>query len=164
MRLSAEIHTERLIGDDRAAVRRTLRLGVSTYSSADVAMALILNMSERGLLIETFVKLAVGEILLVEIPEASASAIRVIWTDNFLAGCEFVDPLSAGAVSAAQLKSPHNPTGPANSVSAAGAHFSPEVLRPNPDGSSTQTAILIVTSLISVLALILLLAAILLRS
>ena len=164
MRLSAEIHTERLIGDDRAAVRRTLRLGVSTYSSADVAMALILNMSERGLLIETIVKLAVGEILVVEIPEASASAIRVIWTDNFLAGCEFVDPLSAGAVSAAQLKSPHNPTGPANSVSAAGAHFSPEVLRPNPDGSSTQTAILIVTSLISVLALILLLAAILLRS
>jgi hypothetical protein len=121
-------------------------------------------MSERGLLIETFVKLAVGEILLVEIPEASASAIRVIWTDNFLAGCEFVDPLSMGAVSAAQLKSPHNATGPADPVLAAGTQLSPEVPRPNPDGSSIQTAILIVTSLISVLALILLLAAVLLRS
>ena len=37
--LSAEILTEQLIGDERAAVRRTLRLGVSTYSSGDVAMA-----------------------------------------------------------------------------------------------------------------------------
>jgi hypothetical protein len=164
LRLSAEIHTERLIGDERAAIRRTLRLGVSSYSSSDVATALILNLSERGLLIETFVELAVGEVLAVDISEASASAIRVIWTDNFLAGCEFIDPLSAGAVSAAQLKSPHNATGAADSVSAAGAYFSPEVLGPNPDGSSIQTAILIVTSLISAMALILLLAAILLRS
>ena len=161
VRLTAEILTERLIGDERATVRRTLRLGVSTYSSGDVAMALILNISERGLLIETHVKLAVGETLLVEIPEASASAIRVVWTDNLLAGCEFYDPVSAGAVSAAQLKSPLRAAGSTNAVPAAVADISAEFEQRNPDESSIQTAIVIVTSFISVLALILFLAAIL---
>ena len=163
MRLNAEIHTERLIGDDRAAVRRTLRLGVSTYSSADVAVALILNMSERGLLIETFVKLAVGETLLVEIPEANAPAIRVIWTDNFLAGCEFVDPLSPSAMSAAQLKSAVNPAS-STSASAAVSESSAEAPQANSNESPIQTAIVIVTTVISVLALTLLWAAILLLS
>lgn len=158
---SAEILTEQLIGDDRAAVRRTLRLGVSTYSSGDVAMAVILNISERGLLIETALALAVGETLLVDIPEASSSAIRVVWTDDLLAGCEFVDPLSTGAVSAAQLRSPLKAAGSINEPAAADAEFPAGVEHRDPDESSVQTAIVVVTSFISVLALILFLAAIL---
>jgi hypothetical protein len=157
--LSAEILTERLIGDERAAVRRTLRLGVSTYSSGDVAMAVILNISERGLLIESVLGLTVGETLLVDIPEARASAVRVVWTDNLLAGCEFVDPVSTAVVSAAQLKSPLEATGSAPPLPAVVADEQPE-----PDDSLIQTAIVIVTSVISVLALILFLAAILLPS
>ena len=159
--LSAEILTEQLIGDERAAVRRTLRLGVSTYSSGDVAMALVLNISERGLLIETLVKLAVGETLLVEIPEANASAVRVVWTDNLLAGCEFVDRVSTGVVSAAQLRSPSRATGSMDALPAEVAGSPAEVEQRDPDESSVQTAIVIVTSIISVLALILFLAAIL---
>src|SRR5918995_7348523 len=87
--LSAEILTERVTSDERAAVRRSLRLGVSAHSSGDVAVALILNISETGLLIETWLKLAVGETLHIDIPEASASMARVVWTDGLRAGCEF---------------------------------------------------------------------------
>ena len=161
--LSAEILTEQLIGDERAAVRRTLRLGVSAYSAGDVAMALILNISEKGLLIETVVKLSVGEMLQVDIPEASACAIRVVWTDNLLAGCEFVDGVSTGAVSAAKLKSQVRGANSINALTAAAADYSTDVKQPDRDESSIQTVIVIVTSFVSALALILFLAAILLH-
>ena len=105
MPLAAEILTEQLIGDQRSAVRRSLRLGVSANSSGNVAMALILNLSETGLLIESVVKLEVGEILYVNLPEACGAKARVAWTEDLLAGCAFLDPISPAAVSASQLKS-----------------------------------------------------------
>ena len=159
--LSAEIITERLIGDGRSAVRRSLRLGVSASSSGDVAMALILNLSETGLLIETLVELAVGETLRIEFPDAIAATARVVWTEGYLAGCEFVEPVSTAAVSAALLRS---------SVSGADASTDDPPLTPIPqrsvdppdyDESVIQTAIFIVTSLLSVAALLIFLAAVL---
>jgi hypothetical protein len=161
--LSAEILTEQVIGDERAAFRRTLRLGVSAYSSGDVATALILNISETGLLIETVVKLAVGETLQVDIPEASASTVRVVWTEKLLVGCEFVNPVSTGVVSAAQLKSPIEAACSIYELPAADADFPDESEHWDPDEASIQTAIVIVTSVIAVLALIIFLAAILLH-
>ena len=159
--LSAEIITERLIGDERSAVRRSLRLGVSASSSGDVAMALILNLSETGLLIETLVELAVGETLRIEFPDAIAATARVVWTEGYLAGCEFVEPVSTAAVSAALLRS---------SGSGADAADDDPPSTPNPrrnadppdyDESVIQTAIFIVTSLLSVAALLIFLAAVL---
>ena len=161
--LTAEIFTERLIGDERAAVRRTLRLGVSTHSSGEVTTALIVNMSERGLLIETALGLAVGDTLLVDIPEASGSAVRVVWTDNLRAGCEFVGPVSTGAVSAARLKSQLSAAGSVNELRAV-PDLAARVEQGDPDGSSIQTAIVIVIYIISLVALIIFLAAILVRS
>ena len=96
-----------------------------------------------------------------EIPEANASAVRVVWTDNLLAGCELVDRVSTGVVSAAQLRSPSRAAGSMDALPAEVAGLPAEVEQPNPDESSVQTAIVIVTSIISVLALILFLAAIL---
>jgi hypothetical protein len=104
--LAAEILTEQGIGDHRSAVRRRLRLGVSASSSSDVSMALILNISETGLLIETLLELVVGDTFQVEITNAIVTRARVIWIDGLSAGCEFASPVSIGAVSAAQLMSP----------------------------------------------------------
>src|SRR5918994_5283821 len=104
--LKAEILTEQVTGDGRVAVRRSLRLAVSARSSGAAEVALILNISETGLLIETWLKLEIGETLRVDIPEASGSVARVVWTDGLRAGCEFFSPVSAGAVSAARLQSP----------------------------------------------------------
>ena len=159
--VSAEIITQQLIGDERAAVRRTLRLGVSTYSSGEVAMALILNISETGLLIETIVKFAVGEMLQLDIPETSSTMVRVVWTEKLLVGCEFVDPVTTGVVSAARLKSDIETGDARDDVTTEVADFPAKVERWGPDETSIQTAIVIVTSFISVLALIIFLVAIL---
>ena len=159
--LRAEILTERVSSDERAAVRRSLRLGVSAHTSSDVAVALILNISETGLLIETGLTLAVGETLNVEIPEASASTARVIWTEGLRAGCEFVSPVATAAVSAARLQSPVEAADSKYEVQTADADFPGEDDQEDPDDDSFQTAILVVTGLISTLALLILLAAIL---
>lgn len=159
--LSAEILTEQLIGDERAAVRRSLRIAVSANVSSDVETALILNISETGILIKTAVKLADGDMLQVDIPEVSASTVRVVWTENLLAGCEFVNPVSTGAVSAAQLKSPIAATGARDEVPTSVPHLPRDGDLEDTDEASIQTAIVIVTSLISVLALLLLFAAVL---
>lgn len=158
---SAEILTEQVTGDERAAVRRSLKLGVSAYSSGDVVVALILNMSETGLLIETGLKLAVGETLHVQIPEASASTARVIWTEGLLAGCEFVNPVSTGAVSAARLRSPVESADSTSKPSAADAGFQAEDDPADPDDAIFQTIIVVIIALIAVLALLIFLAAIL---
>jgi hypothetical protein len=157
--LGAEILTEVLIGDERTAVRRSLRLGVSASSSGQITMALILNISETGLLIETLLKLAEGETLEVEIPGAIETTARVIWTEGFLAGCEFARPVSLAAVSAAQLMSPA--AGPGAETQASAPEYPSEVGRWDYDEAFVQTAIVIVTSLISVLALLIFLAAVL---
>ena len=156
--LRAEILTEQVTGDERAAVRRSLRLRVSAYSSDDVAVALVLNISETGLLIETGLKLAVGETLNVDIPEASASTARVVWTEGLRAGCEFANPVAAAAVSAARLKSAADPT---YEVQIADADLPGEDDQEDPDDVSFLTAIVVITGLISALAVVLLLAAIL---
>jgi hypothetical protein len=158
--LGAEILTERLSGDDRGAVRRTLSLGVHTHSAGEVAMALILNISETGLLLETVLQLEVGEKLRVDIPEARASSVRVVWTDGLLAGCEFVVPVSSGAVSAARLKATGEPG--ANRRSPA------DESKPQPgsgnyerDDRSFERTIVLISGLISLVAIIIFLAAIL---
>ena len=155
--LGAEIYTERVYGDSRRAVRRTLRLGVNAQSTGEVAMALILNISETGLLLETLVGLEVGETLQVAIPEASSPTVRVIWTEGLLAGCAFVDPVPTGVVSAAQLK---------GAIGAADEGFpgpaSPPAKAGDYDGDEAvfQRVIVMISALISLVALIIFLAAV----
>jgi hypothetical protein len=157
--LAAEILTEQLIGDPRTAVRRSLRVGVQAHASGDVAMAMILNISETGLLLETGVRLAVGETLQVELPEASASTVRVVWTEGLLAGCEFAHPISQGTISAAQLKSPVDEAEPASEVPRA-TESSFESDHPDFHETSIQTAVAVVIYLISLFAVVIFLAAI----
>jgi hypothetical protein len=109
--LAAEILTEQVTGDGRTAVRRNLRLGVQTNAAGEVAMALIINISDTGLLIETAVPLAVGDLLHLDLPEASASTAKVVWRVNLRAGCEFVDCIPKAALSAALLASSAPPVG-----------------------------------------------------
>ena len=156
--LTAEIVTEGLIGDERSAVRRILRLGVSARSTGHVAMALIVNISETGLLIETLLDLAEGDTLEVEIPGAIVTSARVVWTKGFLAGCEFASPVSIGAVSAAQLMSP---AAAADAQTQSAPESPRNANRWDYDEAFVQTAIVIVTSLLSLIAMLIFLAAVL---
>jgi hypothetical protein len=54
---------------------------------------------------ESAAALAVGDFLVVDMPEAGAVAAEVIWIRDGFAGCEFDRPVSTAAVSAALLQS-----------------------------------------------------------
>jgi hypothetical protein len=104
--LLAEIHEQPAEGESRAAFRRTLRLRLPTQLPENATEALIHNLSERGLLIETASRLALGDTIQVELPEAGNTAAQVVWVRDDFAGCEFVRPLPKAALSAALLRSP----------------------------------------------------------
>lgn len=104
--LLAELRTDAPILDERSAARRTLRLEVQA-GVEESARALIHNLSERGLLIETSVELQVGESLQVDLPRIGITTALVVWIRGRFAGCEFVYPVSTAAVSAALLVAPH---------------------------------------------------------
>lgn len=103
--LHAEISPSLLRQDDREAVRRTLRLTSSATTSDVWTKVQILNLSETGLLIETTADLAVGEIFLVDLPEAGSTEARVAWRRDSSFGCQFLVPLPKAVLSSAQLRS-----------------------------------------------------------
>lgn len=104
--LRAELSTEAQPADQRRAPRRTLKLEVPSSVSLFATKAVIHNLSEAGLLIETSVELGVGEVIEVELPQAGSAAARVIRRSGTLYGCEFTAPVAKAAVSAALLRSP----------------------------------------------------------
>lgn len=106
MALLAELYQDPHAGEQRGAARRSLRLEVEGSTVVGQSRAIIRNLSETGLLLESETALAVGEELLVELPQAGAVPARVVWARRPFFGCEFVRPVSRAAVSAALLKSP----------------------------------------------------------
>ena len=110
MSLPAEILTI-AANDPRAAVRRTLRLQVGARLSGGATEAEIHNLSEKGLLVETAVKLATGEILHLDLKKAGVIEATVVWSRGRLFGCEFNAALPKRIVSAALLRSPNERPG-----------------------------------------------------
>jgi PilZ domain len=96
----------------RSAARRLLNLEtpVGPVSDGDTTV-LVHNLSAEGLLIESGAGFAVGTEFDVRLPETAARA-RVKWRDGRFFGCEFSDPISKAALSAALLKSPALASGP----------------------------------------------------
>lgn len=106
MPLVAQLRTERDEADQRGAIRRTLNLQVGSQYLEAEALVLIHNLSQNGLLIETLAPLKLGETIEVELPEAGATAARIVRRDGDHYGCRFIEPISKGSVSAAMLRSP----------------------------------------------------------
>ena len=104
--LSAQFVRSRNSGEARAADRRVLQLSVTASIADESAEALIHNLSERGLLLETSADLRVGDSMNVELPYVGEVVAAVVWSrDNFF-GCEFDSAISKAVVSAALLRSP----------------------------------------------------------
>lgn len=95
----------------RSSGRRTLRLRLTAVAETGASPALVYNLSERGLLLETESPLQPGDLLIVELPEAGATPAEVIWARDGVAGCAFETPLPAAAVSAALLRADPKPRG-----------------------------------------------------
>lgn len=104
--LVAQIRVEEGPAEERGAARRPLRLEVAAARAGSGANALIHNLSETGLLLETSLALTTGETLRTELPHAGVVDLVVVWSRASLFGCEFTSPISRAAVSAALLLSP----------------------------------------------------------
>lgn len=103
--LSAELRGGMSTLDGRLAPRRTLHLRVGSSGASGRANAQIHNLSENGLLVETWSLLKVGETLYVDLPEAGLTPAVVIWNRGNHFGCEFVRWIPSSVVSAAILRS-----------------------------------------------------------
>ena len=106
MALVARITEEAGDRRGRGRARRTLSLHVPAVSSGAAIEALIHNLSQYGLRVETAAELRVDEVISVELPEAGRVDAKIIWSSESSAGCRFLAPVSKAAVSAALLRSP----------------------------------------------------------
>lgn len=95
----------RSAGNGRAS-RRQLRLPLHGSKATGAGIeALVHNISATGMLVQSEVPLAIGEIVEVNLPHSGKTATRVIWTSGGIAGCQFERPISPATLSAAQLRS-----------------------------------------------------------
>lgn len=91
--------------DARAAERRALQLEASGVLPGGLeANVLIHNLSAVGLLLETDIGLSQGERLVLDVPEAGALPVAIVWQSGRLYGCAFEQALSQGALAAVQLR------------------------------------------------------------
>lgn len=96
--------------EKRRAKRRSIRLGFETAERRDRIRVLILDLSRTGMRIQTSARFEVGEKLELLLPEAGSVSVTIVranldaFGNGF--GCEFDEPVSEGAVSAAILAAP----------------------------------------------------------
>ena len=91
----------------RRSARRSLKLG----AVGDGTAVTVHDISLTGLLMESPAPMLVGASFEVELPHAGAVPAVVVWNSGEFYGCEFHEPVSPAAVSAALLQSdPENRT------------------------------------------------------
>jgi hypothetical protein len=104
----------------RKLARKRLRLSVPSGFRSQLSEDVVVHdISVDGLLLEARSELPVGETITVELPEAPAASAKVVWNSGNFHGCQFVEPISAAAVSASLLRSPAEPPTEAALVAAA---------------------------------------------
>lgn len=106
MAISAFLEPELETGDRARATRRTLRLeATGRRESGEDTEVLVHNASATGLLLESPEPLDEGERIAIELPHAGPTVAEIVWRSDKLYGCRFDAPISAAALSAAQLRS-----------------------------------------------------------
>lgn len=88
----------------RTSPRRKLRLG-STIAGRGVDVV-IHDLSVTGVLLQTSAKLEPFDDFEIDLPEMGATNSFVVWNSGDFYGCEFANPITKAAVSAAQLRNP----------------------------------------------------------
>jgi hypothetical protein len=93
----------------RTQLRRKLRLQAQGLAQSGTTEVLILDISTTGLLLETAEDLSRGDTIELDIPEAVVVRAVVKWSSGQLFGCQFREPISIAAVSAALLRASFGP-------------------------------------------------------
>jgi len=96
---------ERKSTDRRRSARRTLKMGAQSDHSSVSERVTIHDLSQTGALLETSNPMLVGAEFHIELPHAGKVEATVEWNSGEFYGCQFMEPLSPAALSAAQLRS-----------------------------------------------------------
>jgi transcriptional regulator with XRE-family HTH domain len=117
----------------RGSTRREMKLRARGASGAGEGTdVLIRNLSTTGMLLEAAVGLAVGQKIVIDLPQIGHASAEIVWAGDNLFGCAFERPLSDAAVSAAQLRSePQAHSNEAPLSAAANASLTPQTLGQN---------------------------------
>jgi transcriptional regulator with XRE-family HTH domain len=97
--------TEDAGGRAREPRRKLLLEARGALPSGAQTEILVHDISATGVLLESAAPLAIDEKIGLDLPHVGIIAARVVWTSGKLFGCQFHTPISAGALSAAELRS-----------------------------------------------------------
>lgn len=128
--------------ENRASDRRVLRLEARVATPAGEGGIQVHNLSRSGLLLEGVTGVAAGSEIEVELPGGTSHRAEVVWADDTLFGCRFVQTLTQAQLSAALLRSaPFEPAAapkpltPAEALAKLREHWDdepePQAARPN---------------------------------
>lgn len=105
--IHATIRARSVEAERRWQVRRDVAIATSARAANRRGhAALIRNLSENGLLIETDAPLAPRDSFEITLPDHAYVAAEVVWAKGNLKGCRFFAPIPKSVVSAAVLLSP----------------------------------------------------------
>lgn len=90
----------------RGQERWRVQLTSAASSGKSSRAVLIQDLSESGLMFSTAAPLALGETILIDLPEIGTTEAVVIWSKNDQYGCLFRRPIPANVISTAILRAP----------------------------------------------------------
>ena len=91
------------VRDRRNSARFRLHMSARTSSGAGEGLAIVLNISAKGFLVNCAIPVAVGEKIEIKLPNLDIRSAVVMRLDDEFAGCEFDEPITEEELSAALL-------------------------------------------------------------
>lgn len=120
MAMLARLEATKTPGERRNIDRRVLKLQVAGGLPHGPGIDVVVHdLSLTGLLLETWANLSVGTQIEVDLPEASNTKAKVVWSTGHYFGCQFHVPIASSVLSAAILKNPVGATGRGQAVAPA---------------------------------------------
>jgi len=104
--IHARIRARSAEAERRWQTRRDVTIATSAHARESGYDALIRNLSENGLLVETDAPLGVRDSFVVTLPDHGDCEAEVVWVKGALKGCRFHLPVPKCVVSALVLRSP----------------------------------------------------------
>ena len=86
-----------VVGRSRRAEERLpadIRARYGTNGLPERALCRIVDMTKRGAKLEVYCDLPPATIITLKLPNADTVRARVVWSNDFEAGCQFIEPLS----------------------------------------------------------------------
>ena len=90
--IAAEVEPAMPDGQRRSG-RAPVALDALTRDGFDRALCRVIDVSLHGCRLQTYSALRRRSLIWLTMPEIGARACRVMWADDFTAGCEFLEPL-----------------------------------------------------------------------